>query len=218
MSTLTGVMGGMFDPVHLAHLQAARRAREHCGLQQVLLVPCGNPVHRGPAQADAAQRCNMLRLALQDQPGLQLDTRECDSAAPSRTFDTLAALRAERPEEVLCLILGMDAFLSLASWYRWRELFGLAQFIVITRPGYSLGAAATSQQAEVLQELARRRIDSPAALAQGKAGSILLLEAETPQLSSSQIRERLQAGESVRELLPPAVADWIDAQQLYRAA
>lgn len=219
MSTLTGVMGGMFDPVHRGHVMAARHALDVCGLQQVLLLPCGNPVHRGKARADAAQRCAMLQLALADEPGLLLDTRECDSAAPSRTWDTLQSLRQERPDETLCLIVGLDAFLSLASWYRWRDLFDLAQVIVITRPGYSLPATPqTPEQAPVLAELAQRQVRDAAALAGSRAGRILLLQAGTPALSSSQVRAQLQTGELPADLLHPDVAAYIDRHQLYRAA
>lgn len=211
---LTGVMGGMFDPVHRGHLQAAAAARAACGLSQVLLVPCGNPVHRGAAFTPAAHRCAMLRLGMAGEPWLQLDTRECDSAAPSRTVDTLRALKAERPDETLCFILGLDAFLSLGSWYHWREIFTLAHLIVITRPGYQLPAA----DGTVLAELSARRCDDAAALAETTAGRILLLEAATPPLSSSQVRASLQAGASVAELLPPGVAAYIDAYRLYRQA
>jgi nicotinate-nucleotide adenylyltransferase len=214
MKLLTGAMGGMFDPVHAGHLQAANAARVACGLQQVLLLPCGNPVHRGHPYTSAAHRCAMLALAVAGQAGLQLDTRECDSAAPSRTYDTLAALKAERPDEVLCFILGLDAFLSLASWYRWREIFTLAQLVVITRPGYSLPQGHANEP--VLVELAQRRCQTPAELSVSEAGRILLLEADTPPLSSSQLRARLQTGQPVAELLPPGVAAYIDEHGLYR--
>lgn len=216
-AALTGVMGGMFDPVHLGHLQAAAAARAACGLERVLLVPCGNPVHRKMAFTSAAHRCAMLRLAMADLPWLQLDARECDRPAPSRTYDTLLALKTERPDEILCFILGLDAFLSLGSWYRWRDLFMLAQFVVITRPGYQLPATADDENG-ILAELARRRCDSPAALGASSAGSILLLAAATPPLSSSQVRASLQAAKPVADLLPPGVAAYIREHRLYHPA
>ena len=223
-NTLTGVMGGMFDPVHLGHLQAAAAARASCGLHQVLMLPCGNPVHRGAAFTDAAHRCAMLRLAMQGKSWLQLDPRECDSAEPSRSYNSLLALKQERPHETLCFIVGLDAFLSLATWYRWREISTLAHLIVITRPGYSLPAVAGLETGAneavnaVLTELAARRCESASALADSPAGRILLLEAATPALSSSQLRSQLQAGEPVTGLLPPAVAVYIEEHRLYRQA
>lgn len=213
---LTGVMGGMFDPVHLGHLQAAAAARASCALERVLLLPCGNPVHREAALTPALHRCAMLRLAMRDMPWLQLDTRECDSKAPSRTYDSLLELQAERPGEILCFMLGLDAFLTLASWYRWRELFTLAHLVVMTRPGYSMSAAGPAD--EVLAELALRRCDDARALRAERAGRILLLEAATPGLSSSQIRTLLQSGQSVAGLLPPGVAEYIKEHRLYRPA
>jgi nicotinate-nucleotide adenylyltransferase len=212
VTTLTGVMGGMFDPVHLGHLQAAVEARRACGLQRVLLLPCGNPVHRPGSMTSALHRAAMLQLALEGAEGLQLDTRECDSAAPSRTRDTLLALKAERPAETLCFILGMDAFLSLASWYRWRDLFTLAHLVVIMRPGYSLPDIGSD---EAMAELATRRCRNPGELAATGAGRILLLEANTPSLSSTAVRERLLAGQPVMDLLPPCVAAYIERHHLY---
>jgi nicotinate-nucleotide adenylyltransferase len=215
--TLTGVMGGMFDPVHLGHLQAAAAARTACSLERVLLLPCGNPVHRGTAFSSASHRCAMLRKAITGLPWLQLDARECDSEAPSRTYDSLLALKTERPAETLCFILGLDAFLSLASWYRWRELFTLAQLVVITRPGYRLPAEPAVAD-PVLAELAARRCTDAAELAASTAGRILLLEAATPALSSSQVRAGLLAGQPVAELLPAGVADYVTEHDLYRQA
>lgn len=215
MKALTGVMGGMFDPVHLGHLQAAAAAQRACRLERVLLLPCGNPVHRGKAFTNAPHRCAMLRLAIADLPWLQLDTRECDSAAPSRTYDTLLGLKAARPDETLCFILGLDAFLALDSWYRWRELFTLAHFVVITRPGYVLPGDAAGAGG-VMAELRARRCAAPAELAADAAGRILLLEAATPPLSSSRVRALVQAGEDVAGLLPPQVAAYIEEHRLYR--
>lgn len=231
-NTLTGVMGGMFDPVHAGHLQAAAAARASCGLQQVLMLPCGSPVHRSAAFTAAVHRCAMLRLAMQGVPWLQLDTRECDSAEPSRSYNSLLALKQERPHETLCFIVGLDAFLSLATWYRWREISSLAHIVVITRPGYRLPEVATAQKdavaganangepAEnaVLAELVARRCENASALASSPAGRILLLEATTPALSSTQLRLQLQAGEPVTGLLPPAVAAYIEEHRLYRQA
>lgn len=216
-NTLTGVMGGMFDPVHLGHLQAAAAAREACGLRQVLLLPCGNPVHRGAAFTEARHRCAMLLLAIAGEPWLQLDTRECDSAAPSRTYDSLLALKHERPDEHLCFILGLDAFLALDTWYRWRELFTLAHLVVITRPGYCLPTVSPTEDA-VMAELRARRCDNAGGLADSTAGRILVVEAATPPLSSSQLRGRLQSGQPVTGLLPPAVTAYIEEFGLYRQA
>jgi len=133
-----GVFGGMFDPVHLAHIQVASRVRDELGLDAVLVVPCGNPVHRGGATASNEQRITMLSLAIASHPWLQLDTRECLSPRPSFTFDTLESLREEEGDTSWHLVMGGDAFLSLPSWKNWQQLFALAHIVVITRPGYAV--------------------------------------------------------------------------------
>lgn len=209
-----GVLGGMFDPVHLGHLQAATLSRECCDLDDVLLVPCGQPVHRAATLTPADQRCAMLELAIADQPWLHVDRRECDSAGPSWTFTTLTALKDEQPDIVLYWILGMDAFLSLPSWYRWRELFELAHFIVIRRP--DAGAAAPEPGDELAAACAGRWVLEQHKVPDAVAGSVFVVPQASRALSSTQVREALQQGKPVDGLLPPAVAAYIRTQHLYQ--
>ena len=128
----------MFDPVHEGHLQLAQQAKQVCDLDEILLVPCGSPVHRPHANASAAARIAMLELACRGQAWLHVDTRECLSNTPSYTHNTLSAIRSEQPDSKLHLLLGLDAFLMLPTWYRWQELFSLAHIVVVARPGYTL--------------------------------------------------------------------------------
>lgn len=214
----TGVLGGMFDPVHLGHLEAARAGRERCRLDRVVLLPCGNPVHRSDALTPALQRCEMLALAVQDESWLSIDDRECRSPSPSRTRDTLAALASELPEESLYFILGMDAFLTLPSWYRWLEIFEFAHLVVVTRQGHDLPTSAGSDalRREWLERLVPAgqmagQMDVPE-----KTGRIHLAGLPTPALSSSQVRELLQQGLSAAHCLPRGVANYIETRNLYR--
>lgn len=214
MTRRTGVMGGMFDPVHVGHLQAAAAARSYCQLDEVLLVPCGTPVHRVPALTPSAQRCDMLRIAMKAESWLSLDTRECDSVAPSRTRDTLEALRQDRPNEQLYFILGVDAFLTLSSWYRWREIFGLAHLIVVARPGFELALGAVNP--ELQQEFVKRAVPADTRQAPEKTGRIFMATVPTPELSSSHVRKLLREGKPVTAYLPPGVAEYIESNHLYR--
>ncbi|WP_033480322.1 nicotinate-nucleotide adenylyltransferase, partial [Xanthomonas phaseoli] len=147
--------GGTFDPIHLGHLAIACAARDELGAC-VQLVPAADPPHRPAPGATAAQRAQMLQLALADYPGLQLDTRELQRAAqcdaPSYTVDTLRELRAELgPAAPIAWLLGADAFVGLHHWHQWEALFGLAHFVVAARPGTALALADAPQLAAAVQ-------------------------------------------------------------------
>jgi len=214
MSRRTGVLGGMFDPVHFGHIAAARAGRERCSLDRIFLLPCGNPVHRSDAFTPARQRCEMLSLAVRDEPWLGIDDRECRSGLPSRTFDTLTALAAELPDDNLYFIFGMDAFLTLPTWYRWLGIFDLAHLVVVTRPGHDLQDPAIS--AALRRELLSRLVPAEQKDVPEKTGRIHLATLPTPVLSSSQVRELVHQGLSVAACLPRGVAAYIETNHLYR--
>ena len=216
-SSVLGILGGTFDPIHYGHLRAADEVQRILGLAETRLVPAGDPPHRRAPGASAAHRLAMLRLAVQEFPALGVDARELSRAGKSYTFDTLTELRREHPERPLALIVGADAFAGLPSWHRWRELFGLAHVVVVTRPGAAL---AGSLPGALGDEWNRRLASDPAALESARSGSILSV-AITPQpISATAIREALARAPSgiddVRGLLPTAVLTYIDRHQLYR--
>ena len=121
-----GIFGGTFDPIHYAHLRTAFELQQALRLREIRFLPAGNPPHRDPPFADAQQRLRMVRAATAGQPGFVVDEREIHKSGPSYTVETLRELRHEFPDRSLCLIVGMDAFLSLPRWHEWRELFELA--------------------------------------------------------------------------------------------
>jgi nicotinate-nucleotide adenylyltransferase len=206
-----GVMGGMFDPVHLGHLQLAQAVRALCSLDEVKLVPCGSPVHRPAAQASSEERLRMLALATVGLPWLTVDPRECRSTKPSYTFDTVAALRREQPAALLFLVVGLDAFLKFHTWHRWQELLDMVQLVVASRPGYQL---ELQQLDSVLQTEVELRLQAEAGEA-GAAGRILMAELHTPAISSTVVRARLRSSTDVSTLLPAAVAEYIKSTRLY---
>ena len=166
-------MGGMFDPVHEGHMQLAERARAHCGLDAVKLIPVGTAVHRDQPVAAAEQRIAMLELAAASRPWLQVDPRECRSAAPSYTFDTATALHAEHPDARLFLLLGLDAFLAFDSWHRWQELLGIVHLLVAVRPGYSWESCRLERGFR--QEVNSRRVNSADAANDGCGSTVPIL-------------------------------------------
>jgi nicotinate-nucleotide adenylyltransferase len=208
-----GILGGTFDPVHFGHLRLAVEAAESCGLAQVRLIPAGTPPHRAPPVAPARHRLQMVRLAAAGCPGLVVDEREVSKTTPCYTVETLAGLRAELGDAVpLCLILGMDQYLDLATWHRWRELFGFAHLVVAERPGFG---GSPRPEGPLAEEHAARAADDHRALRAAPAGAIVRIAITALDISASGIRARLAARRSVRYLLPDAVLDYIQANSLY---
>ncbi|MEW6647712.1 MAG: nicotinate-nucleotide adenylyltransferase [Pseudomonadota bacterium] len=208
-----GILGGTFDPVHFGHLRAALEMQEILGLAEVRLLPCGQPPHRVPPRASAADRLAMLELALAGQSGLRVDCRELERPGPSYMVDTLTSLRAELGASPLCLLLGSDAFLGLPQWHRWRELLQLAHLVVLHRPGWTLDSVPAS----LAEVLAAQRISAAAELMLRPAGGILLQPVTPLDISATAIRAQIAAGRSPRYLLPDAVWDYIRRRDLYAA-
>lgn len=208
-----GLLGGAFDPVHCGHLRMAIECGERLQLQQVHLVPTGQPVHRAPARASAGQRLAMLQLAVAGEPGLGIETCELEQQAPSYTFDTLSHLRERYgAQQTLVWIIGLDAFLGLPGWHRWRELLQLAHLAVVRRPGYQFDTREQGELAELLQQHAT---DDVAQLHAHPAGSILQLELPVLDIASSAIRQRLAQHQNIRHLLPEPVREFINSHNLY---
>jgi len=185
-----GLLGGSFDPVHHGHLIAARRAAEALGLDGVTFIPCSMQPWKphGPA-ASGAHRAAMLRLALEGERGFTVDTLELDRPGPSYTVDTLRALTAAKPDERFVLLLGADAAAGFGRWREAEEVARLAEVAVLTRPGAP----------EVKSAGIRHVVATPAI-----------------EISASDIRARVLAGQSIRWLVPDAVAAYIAEHRLYR--
>lgn len=211
---MIGIFGGTFDPVHFGHLRPGLEVFEALGLRELRFVPCGQPPHREPPQANARQRATMLQAAIGvDTPGLVVDSRELRRAGPSYMVDTLQALRAELKDEPICLVLGMDAFLKLESWHCWNDLPGLAHLVVTHRPGWTLEPQAMPA---ALAELWRaRRVEHASQLRDTPAGKLLAVAVTPLDISATRIRALVAGGGSPRFLLPEAVWNLIRLQGLY---
>jgi nicotinate-nucleotide adenylyltransferase len=205
------ILGGTFDPIHIAHLAVAWEASELLDAD-VRLMPAAVPPHRPPPVADAATRVALMRAALRGQDRLSLDTRELARGGPSYTVDTLAELRAESGERPLVLLLGDDAFAGLPGWHRWRALFELAHVGVLSRPGHAWNGSA-----ELAHEVAARQVADPRLLHETPAGMIVSLQVTPLEISATRIRDLLQAGRDPRWLLPPGVLDEPELLDVYRA-
>lgn len=206
-----GLFGGTFDPVHIGHLRTSVELRKILGLSEMRLIPNANPPHRIQPEATAKHRLAMLKLALEDEPGLVADDRELRREGLSYTLDTLAEIRAEIGAETpLCLCIGMDSLVNLNQWHRWRELTDLAHIVAAARPGWHL-----PQGGEVLEFIHAHRVTDKEQLQGQPAGKILIRELTLLPVSATGIRQALQRGESIRYLVPDKVIDYIRQHQLY---
>jgi nicotinate-nucleotide adenylyltransferase len=179
-------------------------------LAEVRFVPSRLPPHRPPTVAPEALRLRMLEEALESLPGFRVDGRELLRPGPSFMVDTLASLRAEVGTRPLCLLLGLDAFLGLPTWDRWRELPELAHIVVARRPGFP--GQIDGEAGELLRS--RTSTDSRE-LARSPAGRVLVRDVTQLEISSSAIRSLVAAGGDVRFLVPDAVRDLIVKTHIY---
>lgn len=206
-----GVLGGTFNPIHLAHLRLAEELRETLELDRVLLIPAGEPALKHSGLAPAAHRLEMVRRASASNPALEVDDLELRRAGPSYTVDTLRALRERSPSAQLWFLVGADTLPELAAWREPERLFELANFAVATRPGY----------AARLRELLPRALaapfrDGPSGLVH-TSGNELRAVAFTPlEISASDIRRRAARGGSIRYLVPDEVREYIAKHHLYQ--
>ena len=190
-----GLFGGSFDPVHNAHLALARTALEELGLAELRWIPVGQPWQKSRRLADAADREAMVRLAIEGEPRFVVDRVELRRGGPTFTLDTVRELAAAEPGNRWYLILGQDQYASLDTWHGWRELLSLVCLAIANRPGAAL--AVNPRVAGVAHE-----------------------EVPLPMMdvSSTEIRRRVAAGESIADLVPEAVARYIEQRRLYSAA
>jgi nicotinate-nucleotide adenylyltransferase len=208
-----GIYGGTFDPIHYGHLRTALEVKEAVSLDELRFIPSQIPPHRDTPGATPEQRLAMLQAALQDgEPGFRIDTRELERPGPSYMADTLASIRAEIRAEPLGLIVGLDAFLGLARWHRWRELFELAHVLVMQRPG-----PAPEFPAELQAQFDTRATEDTAALRECSAGRIHFVAVTQLDISATGVRSAIASGRSARYLTPDPVLALINRLNLYRA-
>jgi len=218
-SPITAILGGTFDPIHYGHLRLAADVKSVVGLDEVRLIPAGDPPHRAPPVASAEHRLAMTELGCEEFAGLVADAREVHRAGPSYTVLTLESMRAEEPKRPLALVIGADAFAGLETWRRWQQLFTLAHFLVVERPGTTFDPA---QLPATLKTQWERRLTTDAMRLERSLGGAILRVAVTPQpISASAIRAALARGSSgrdaVRGLLPASVLAYIDRNHLYQS-
>lgn len=184
----TGILGGTFDPIHIAHLHAAETAL-FAGLDRILFMPVGDPWQKDEREISPKEhRIQMVRLAISDIDGFELDLRETERAGPTYTIDTLLSFP---DSEELFMILGADAAAGIRSWHRWEEVVDRSRVAVVPRPG------------------------TPASAVTQALPGALRLEMAALDISSTMIRAMAREGRPFRFLVPEGVVDYVAANNLY---
>jgi nicotinate-nucleotide adenylyltransferase len=197
------VLGGTFDPVHRGHLAMARAARGAHGLEKVLLIPSAEPPHKPAAEAPAADRLAMARLAAEDEEGLEASSIEIDRSGVSYTVETLEALRNLYPGAELFFIVGEDSLADFFGWRNVKRILELARLVTVNRPGWSAVIppdACPGAAPGLLERIERDRVAMPGV-----------------PVESRRIREAIRAGRPYEDDVGRRVAEYIRARGLYRS-
>lgn len=195
-----GVLGGTFDPVHIGHLEIAGEARRTLNLQEVVLVPAGQPPFKpNRLITPSEQRLKMLYLAVANTPELKVSTIEIERPGPSYTADTLAELKGRYGvDDELFFILGWDSLEQLPEWYQPSRIIELCRLVAVPRP-----------------ERSRPSLEELEARVPGISKRVVFLEKPEIDISSSQIRELAARGKTIEHLVPGPVAQYIREHKLY---
>jgi nicotinate-nucleotide adenylyltransferase len=210
--TRVGVLGGTLDPIHLGHIATAVAARRALHLDRIIVLPSGIPPHRQQQPlASAYHRFAMAAIAVSGVEGLEASDAELRAAGPSYTVDTLERLHATglTPRQIF-FITGADAFAEIATWHQYPMVLDRSHFIVLSRPGYP-----APSMPDKLPELRRRMTTTPELPSRSNQTAIDLVDAPTPDVSSTEVRRRLLANQPVKELVPEGVERHILQHRLY---
>ncbi|WP_082683765.1 MULTISPECIES: nicotinate-nucleotide adenylyltransferase [unclassified Mycobacterium] len=195
-----GVMGGTFDPIHNGHLVAASEVAELFGLDEVVFVPTGQPWQKDRRVTAAEDRYLMTVIATASNPRFTVSRVDIDRSGPTYTKDTLRDLRALNPDADLFFITGADALASILSWQNWEEMFAIASFVGVSRPGYELDGKHIAAAIKELPDDALQLVEVPALA-----------------ISSTDCRKRARENRPIWYLVPDGVVQYVAKRKLYAA-
>ncbi|CKN51266.1 nicotinate-nucleotide adenylyltransferase [Mycobacterium tuberculosis] len=194
-------MGGTFDPIHYGHLVAASEVADLFDLDEVVFVPSGQPWQKGRQVSAAEPRYLMTVIATASNPRFSVSRVDIDRGGPTYTKDTLADLHALHPDSELYFTTGADALASIMSWQGWEELFELARFVGVSRPGYEL---RNEHITSLLGQLAK--------------DALTLVEIPALAISSTDCRQRAEQSRPLWYLMPDGVVQYVSKCRLYCGA
>jgi len=197
---MIGIFGGSFDPVHLGHLKTAKSIKKELNFERLFLLPCHDPVHKNSLHYSPKQRLEMLNLAIKDYPSLEIDTREINRKGNSYMIDTLADLAEEFKGKTICLIIGMDSFLSFKTWKKWDEFARLVHLIILPRNTDGL-VEKNLETFDVALDKSDLNISS--------SGLLYFSNSELINISSTDIRGKIASNQNLDGLMPSSVIKFL---------
>ena len=209
MPRLVGIFGGTFDPVHYGHSLTIAELLNTISFEKILVIPNSLPPHKGNSKVSFSHRYKMTSLAFRDIKKTVVDNRENLRTGPSHAIETVKQIVAEEGKTKVILIVGSDSFDGIHSWYKWRELISLVDFLILKRPDMPLSKNKN------VQDLISSTRFSEVLLDDRKAKSIFEIEMTPVKISSSLIRENIADGKSIDGLINPLVKDYLKKHGLY---
>ncbi len=214
----TAIYGGTFDPVHKGHIEVARRVLELFELGEVLFVPACVPPHKS-AISSVFHRFAMLALATDRDAALRISTVELDEPERPYAVDTVERMRAQiDAHRRLFFMIGSDSWSEITAWHEWQRLLKMCDLIVATRPGYELSASIPNGAAPVVDVRGMSQTQLSEVLGNDSGPRTFLTDAVMMDISATSIRAAARTGdhERLREMVPAAVASYIEKYELYR--
>lgn len=195
-----GIFGGSFNPIHYGHLMICEYIKEEMGLDKVIFIPTGNPPHKDLG-VSAEDRYEMVKLAISPNPDFEISDIETTRVKLSYTVDTIRELKEIYKEEKLYFLIGLDSLFQLKTWKKIGDLSQEIEFVVALRPGY-IDKEEINREIDFLRENFGTRIN--------------LIKTPLYEISSTDLRERIHEGKSLRYLIPKKVLDYIEESGFYK--
>ena len=208
MLRLIGVFGGTFDPVHNGHVLIISELLEKLPFEKILVIPNFQPPHRESSQVSYKHRYEMTSLAFKDIPKTTVDWREYLREGPSYAIETVKEVMTKEEEARVVMIVGSDSFVDIHSWYKWKELIDLVDFVIMKRPGSPL---SKNNKAKDLVNFEGFKKD----LFEDRQLNIFEIEVAPFKISSSSIREKIAKGKKIDHLVNKHVEEYIKEHGLY---
>lgn len=195
-----GIFGGSFDPIHYGHLMICEYIKEEMGLDKVIFIPTGNPPHKDLG-VSAEDRYEMVRIAISPNPDFEISDIETTRVNLSYTVDTIRELKKIYKEEKLYFLIGLDSLFQLKTWKKIGDLSQEIEFVVALRPGY-IDKEEINNEIDFLRENFGTKIN--------------LIKTPLYEISSTDLRDRIHEGKSLRYLIPKKVLDYIEESGFYK--
>ncbi|OIO00265.1 nicotinic acid mononucleotide adenylyltransferase [Candidatus Desantisbacteria bacterium CG_4_10_14_0_8_um_filter_48_22] len=206
-----GILGGTFNPVHNGHIKIAEAAQKKLGLEKVIFVPCARPPHKtGERLPPPADRYEMTRIAVKGSAAFSISDSEIRRKGKSYTIDTVRAFRKADPGSKYCFVIGADTLREIPAWREYRKLLKMCRFVVVNRPGYSIKDYSPRSTS------GRNLVPTKSRADRSQIADLIKIKIPGIDISSTEIREKIKAGRSIKTLVPSCVEKYITKKGLYK--